>query len=187
MPYAVVLNVRDEDAPRIVTCWNLLAEKDAAGQVKFSEDQRNSGFTPHITAAVLDDAAKPETLIATLAPMAAAWKSIPVEYDSLVVLPRNPPPILARPVVTQELLDVNKKICGAMPDQINAYSKPGIWQPHTTMARDVPAEKTGMALTALLEVWKPFKSMLDSVSLMHTRTEGKTWHIKHLWHAKLEA
>jgi len=101
MPYAIVMHIEEKTAPRIAMLWDILAEKDADGQVKL---------------AVVDDAADPDVLVETLKPIVAGWKPLPISFDSIAVLPRKPvAPMLARPNVTAEILKLNKEVCSALP------------------------------------------------------------------------
>jgi hypothetical protein len=43
----------EERMPRIAMLWNILAEKDSNGQVKFSDEQVRFNYRPHITLAVV--------------------------------------------------------------------------------------------------------------------------------------
>jgi 2'-5' RNA ligase len=187
MPYAIVMNVEATTAPRLTLLWHVLAEKDADGQVKFSDDQVRFNYAPHVTLVAVDDVADPDALIEMLQPIVAGWTPLSVTFDSIAVLPRKPVvPMLARPNVTVELLKLNKEVCDALPlDLIKSYHKPPVWQPHVTLARDIPPEKCGDALVAVLERWSGFAATLDRVALVYSRQEGKNWHVRELWNARL--
>src|SRR6516162_3191865 len=116
MPYAIVMHVEERTAPRIAMIWETLAQKDADGRVKFSDEQVRFNYRPHVTLAVVDDAADPDVLVETLKPIVAGWKPLPISFDSIAVLPRKPvAPMLARPNVTAEILKLNKEVCSALP------------------------------------------------------------------------
>jgi len=187
MPYAVVMHIEETTAPRIAMLWNILAEKDSNGQVKFSDEQVRFNYRPHITLAVVDDAADPDVLVETLKAIVAGWTPLPISLDSIAVLPRKPAaPLLARPNVTAEFLKLNKEVCNALPpDSIRSYHRPKVWQPHITLARDIPPEKIGHALEAVLERWSGFETTLDHVALVYFRQEGKNWNVRELWRAQL--
>jgi 2'-5' RNA ligase len=187
MPYAIVMQIEETTAPRITMLWNVLAEKDADGQVKFSDEQIRFNYPPHVTLAVVDDTADPDVLIETLKPIVASWTPLLTLFDSIAVLPRKPAlPILVRPNVTDEFLKLHKEVCDALPpDSIKSYHRPKVWQPHVTLARDIPPEKCGNALAIVLQTWSAFETTLDRVALVYFRQEGKNWHVRELWCAQL--
>jgi 2'-5' RNA ligase len=181
MTYPVVMLVNDADAPRITRAWDVLAEHN------YSQDQVRFGYPPHVTIALVKDDVKPEDLISKLKEITSDWKPLPVTFDSIAFLPRPVAPMLARPNVTVELLKANEEVCRRVaPDSIVDYSKPGAWQPHTTLARDIKPEDRGPALRAVLESWEPLKTTLDRVAVLHTMQDEKTgWHVKELWRHQL--
>jgi 2'-5' RNA ligase len=187
MPYAIVMHIEEASAPRIAILWDVLAEKDANGEVKFSDDQVRFNYPPHVTLVAVDDTADPDVLVETLKSNVAGWTPLPIAFDSIAFLPRKPaPPMLARPNVTAELLRLNKQVCDALPpDLIRSYHKPQRWQPHVTLARDIPPEKCGDALLAILERWSSFETTLDQVALVYFRLEDKNWHVRELWRTRL--
>jgi len=187
MPYAIVMHVEERTAPRIAMIWETLAQKDADGRVKFSDEQVRFNYRPHVTLVVVDDAADPDVLVETLKPIVAGWTPLCISLDCIAVLPRKPfAPMLVRPNVTAELLECNKEVCNALsPDLIRPYHRPKVWQPHVTLARDIPPEKIGRALEAVLESWSAFETTLDHVALVYFRREGKNWHVGDLWRAQL--
>lgn len=187
MPYAIVLHLEETAAPCITMLWNILAETDDYGQVKFSDEQVRFNYRPHITLAVLNDTADPQILVERLKRIAAAWRPLPIMLDGISILPRGPfAPMLARPNVTSEFLKLNKEVCDALPGNlISSYHKPGVWQPHVTLARDIPAEKIGSALEIVLRSWNGFETILDQVALVYFRQEEKNWQLREIWTAKL--
>ena len=187
MPYAIVMLIEETAAPRIATLWHALAERDGNAQVKFSDEQVRFNYPPHITLATVDDTADPDALVETLKAMVAGWKPVPVAFDSIAILPRKPvAPMLARPNVTVELLKLNAEVCDALSlDLIKSYHKPPVWQPHVTLARDIPPEKCGDALLAVLERWTGFETTLDRAALVRFRQEEKNWRVTELWNARL--
>src|SRR6516164_4256778 len=187
MPYAIVMHIEEKTAPRIAMLWDILAEKDADGQVKFSDEQLRFNYRPHVTLAVVDDAADPDVLVETLKPIVAGWKPLPISFDSIAVLPRKPvAPMLARPNVTAEILKLHKDVFDALPpNSTSEYHRPRAWQPHVTLARDIAPGKLGEALTAVLERWSAFETTLDQLALVYFRQQGTIWHVQEVWRAQL--
>lgn len=183
MTYPVVMLVREADAPRITRVWDMLAEGG------YSTDQVRFGYPPHVTVALFTDEAKPEVLSETLKKTIAGWKPLPVTFDSIAILPRSVAPLLARPNVSSSLLAANNEICRRVSpdlDLIVPYSKPDVWQPHTTLARDIHSNVRGKAIEAVLKEWKPFETTLDRVALLDTYQDAqKNWHVKELWRCNL--
>jgi len=186
MPYAIVMHIEKTAAARIVTLWDILAERDDIGRVKFSDEQIKFNYPPHVTLAVVDTA-DPDVLVETLKPIVAGWTPLPISFDSIAVLPRKPvAPILVRPNVTFEILKLHKEVFDALPpNSTTVYHQPKGWQPHVTLARDISPDKLGDALTAVLEPWSAFETTLDQVALVYFRQDGKSWHVQELWRAQL--
>jgi 2'-5' RNA ligase len=187
MPYAIVMQIEETATPRLTMLWEILANKDADGQVKFSDEQVRFNYPPHVTLSVVNDEAEPDFLVNTLKRITAGWAPLPASFDSITVLSRKSGvPILARPTVTTGFLKLNKEICDAFPTHfIKSYHRPGTWQPHVTLARDIPAEKCGDALAAILKIWDSFDTILDRVALLYLRNEGKDWYLRELWRTTL--
>lgn len=183
MTYPVVMLVKEADAPRITRVWDILAEEG------YSIDQVRFGYPPHVTVALITDKAKPEILIEKLTETTAGWKPLPVFFDSISILPRPVAPLLARPNVSSSLLAANHEICRKVSpdlDLIVPYSKPDAWQPHTTLARNIPSNIRGKALEAVLKEWEPFETTLDRVALLHTDQDTQNnRHVKELWRCNL--
>ena len=78
MPYAVVMLIEKPTAPGITALWKLLAEKDADGHAKFSDEQVKFNYPPYITLAAVEEAADPDALIETLKPIVAGWTPLPI-------------------------------------------------------------------------------------------------------------
>ena len=68
MPYAIVMHIEQTTAARIVTLWDVLAERDDAVRVKFSDEQIRFNYPPHITLTVVDTA-DPDPLVEALKSM----------------------------------------------------------------------------------------------------------------------
>jgi 2'-5' RNA ligase len=189
MPYAIVMHIEETTAPRIAMLWDVLAQRNADGQVKFSDEQVRFNYPPHVTLAVVEETANPDLLVEALKPIVARWTALPISFDSIAVLPRVPvAPMLARPNVTAEFLKLNKEVCDALPlDLISSYHRPKFWQPHVTLARDISPEKLGDALAAVLQRWSGFETTLDQVALVYFRQEGKNCYVRELWRAQLRS
>jgi hypothetical protein len=84
------LHIEKTTAPRITMLWDILAEKDSDGQVKFSDQQVRLNHPPHVTLAVIDDSADPDVLVETLDSIVAGWAPLPILLDAIAILPRKP-------------------------------------------------------------------------------------------------
>ena len=186
MPYAIVMHIEKTSAARIVALWNVLAERDDVGRVKFSDEQIRFNYPPHVTLAVVDTV-DPDILVDTLKQTVAGWRPLPISFDSLTVLPRKPvAPMLARPNVTVEILQLHKEVFDVLPpNSTSEYHRPKAWQPHVTLARDISPSKLGDALAAVLERWSAFETTLDQVALVYFRRRGTSWHVHEVWRAQL--
>jgi len=186
MPYAIVMHIEKTAAARIVALWNVLAQRDDVGRIRFSDEQIRFNYPPHVTLAVVDTV-DPDVFVETLKPMVAHWTPLAISFDSLAVLPRKPvAPMLARPNVSVEILQLHKEVCDALPPHsIREYHRSKAWQPHVTLARDISPDKLGDALAAVLERWSAFETTLDQVALVCFRQQGTSWHVQEVWRAQL--
>jgi 2'-5' RNA ligase len=186
VPYAIVMQIEKTAAARIATLWNVLAERNDVGRPKFSDEQIRFNYPPHVTLAVVDTV-DPNVFVETLKPMVARWTPLPISFDSLAILPRKPDaPMLARPNVTVEILQLHKEVCDALPpNSIREYHRSKAWQPHVTLARDISPNKLGDALAAVLERWSAFETTLDQVALVYFSQQGTSWHVQEVWRAQL--
>jgi 2'-5' RNA ligase len=187
MPYAIVMHVEQTTAARIVTLWDVLAERDDAGRVKFSDEQIRFNYPPHITLTVVDTA-DPDPLVEALKSIVASWTPLTISFDSIAVLPRKPiAPMIVRPNVTAEILKLHKEVFDVLPSNSTAvYHRPNAWQPHVTLARDIPSEKLGDALTAVLERWNAFETTLDQVAVVYFRQQhGRSGDVREVWRVRL--
>jgi hypothetical protein len=55
MPYAIVMHIEETAAPRIAMLWDVLAQKNVDGQVKFSDEQVRFNCQPYVTLAVVKE------------------------------------------------------------------------------------------------------------------------------------
>jgi 2'-5' RNA ligase len=186
VPYAIVMQIEKTAAARIATLWNVLAERNDVGRPKFSDEQIRFNYPPHVTLAVVDTV-DPDVFVETLKPMVARWTPLPISFDSLAILPRKPDaPMLARPNVTVEILQLHKEVCDALPpNSIREYHRSKAWQPHVTLARDISPDKLGDALATVLERWSAFETTLDQVALVYFSQQGTSWHVQEVWRAQL--
>lgn len=187
MPYAIVMYIEKTSAPQITMLWRALAATGVGHEVLPRDEEIRFAHRPHVTLAVVDDAADPDFLVAALKKIVSNWTTLPILLDSIAILPRKPVlPMLARPNVTSELLKLNKDLCEALPsDLISSYHKPEVWQPHVTLARDILPEKIGRALETVLESWSSFETTLDQVALIHFSREGEERQMREIWSFQL--
>src|SRR5215469_1101117 len=126
-------------------------------------------------------------LVDTLKQTVVGWRPLPISFDSLTVLPRKPvAPMLARPNVTIEILQLHKEVFDVLPpNSTSEYHRPKAWQPHVTLARDISPSKLGDAIAAVLERWSAFETTLDQVALVYFKQRGTSWHVQEVWRAQL--
>jgi 2'-5' RNA ligase len=186
MPYAVVMHVEQTTATRIVKLWDILAKRDDAGRVIFSDEQIRFNYPPHITLTVVDNA-DTDAVVEALKPIVASWAPLTISFDSIAVLPRKPiAPMILRPNVTAEILKLHKEVFDVLPsNSTSVYHRPNTWQPHVTLARDIPPETLGDALTAVLEQWNAFETTLDQVAVVYFTQQGKSEDLQEVWRVQL--
>jgi len=166
IPYAVLLCLQPDDAPRINKLWEILDREN------YSSDQITLNYSPHITLAIHDDTADPQVLMKMLSSITAHWKNISVSLQKIESIAPNV--LWVAPVVTEELLQYFSKVHAALPtESLNPYYLPENYHPHVTLARDVKA--AGQALTAVSKEWEPFETKLDRLQLIYFRPVRLIW------------
>ncbi|MFD6224771.1 2'-5' RNA ligase family protein [Nocardia asteroides] len=120
--------------------WAVLAAAGIAGP-------RGPGHRPHVTVAVAREIwPRIDRALAGL-----AFRPLPIRLGGLLVFGARRPILVRSVVVTADLLDLQRRVhemvepCPGVP----ATMRPDAWTPHVTLARRVPPERLGPAITAV--------------------------------------
>jgi len=129
----------------LVAQWDRLA---AAGLARPRRPQPHGQHLPHVTLYAAD--AIPEAAESAL-PKIMAGVELTVRIGAVMIFgPRNGRCILVRQVLaSMGLLELQQRValaCGADPE---GQFGPGRWSPHITLARHVPSDHVGKAVSAL--------------------------------------
>ena len=161
MPYAVVLCLDDDASARVERLWRALAEQ--AGD----DDALRLGYPPHLTLAVLDEAAPADRVEEAAFRLARGWDALPVTLAGLGVFPGSPPVVWAAPVVTERLLARHAALQAALaPLPVHPHYRPGAWVPHVTLSQQGQST-AGRAVEVAASVWDgPIGGRLDRIDLV---------------------
>ncbi|GAD85113.1 2'-5' RNA ligase family protein [Nocardia asteroides NBRC 15531] len=108
---------------------------------------RGPGHRPHVTVAVAREIwPRIDRALTGL-----DFRPLPIRLGGLLVFGARRPILVRSVVVTADLLDLQRRVhamvepCPGVP----ATMRPGAWTPHVTLARRVPPERLGPAITAV--------------------------------------
>jgi 2'-5' RNA ligase len=174
VPFAVTLPLDTPSAVPVQLLWERLAD---AG---LSRDSHDLAYVPHLTLAVIDDAADLDALIGRLGRLAPSLSALQTTFVGFGVVPGVPSVLWLAPVVTAPLLQMQRDICGTISAQLlHPHYRPGEWVPHVTLAKDLVDTAAAIALVAT--GWSAQTSHLRRLELVRFRP------IKHLWATDLPA
>ena len=149
VPYAVTLRLNDQAAVPIERLLQIVAEHT---------DERVD-YPPHITFAILPDAAAAQTLEDAVFAMVNSWAALPITFAALGVFPGPPVVVWAAPVVTEPLLALHSKLHTVLrPFGVDPHYQPGAWVPHVTLGQQ------GRSSPAMRLVEVAASSWLGSIS-----------------------
>lgn len=172
MPYAVHLFFDPETEHAITTIWQEMVDANVAPYMN------TSGNRPHISLALSDEldlAACEERLKA----FAARSEPLPVSFQSLGIFPTQEPVVFTAPVVTQELLTLQRKVdellegCCRWPEF--DYYRPGNWIPHCTLAMEFDQALLHRALEIATHLKLPLNGQIVGLGAIEFRP------VKHLY------
>jgi 2'-5' RNA ligase len=174
MACAVNLRLDVDASARVRALWDALS---AAG---FANHAARLGYEPHLTLALLDDAADAARLGRIVREVTADWHAMRLSLSAVAAFPADPATLWLAPTVTTPLLDLHASLCAALPAPHPNY-RPGAWIPHITLADDVTSDTVGAAIALVAEQFRAFVAILDGVDLVRFPP------ISLLWHARLAA
>lgn len=174
MAYAVTLRLDVDAAARVRALWDALS---AAG---FANQAARLGYGPHLTLALLDDAADAARVGQIVREVSADWRAMRLPLSAVAAFPADPATLWLAPTVTAPLLDLHASLCAALPAAHPNY-RPGAWIPHVTLAGDVTSDTVGAGIDLIAEQFHAFVAIPDGVDLVRFTP------ISLLWHARLAA
>ena len=162
MPYAVTLTLDAAAARRVAVLWETLAACGA------SDDSLRLGYAPHITLAILPDAADPSRILEAVAKLGARWRPVPVVLSSLGRFPGPRSVAFLAPTPSAALLARQADLLAALRGQaVDAHYRTGFWVPHVTLAKDIADPSA--AIRALTDVGLPIPAVLDALEVVRFR------------------
>lgn len=162
MPYAITLRLDDTAAAPIVGLWQRLAE---AGLSRMTAEL---GYAPHLTLAICPDTADEWRLRDVVATLALQQHPLPVTFPSLGVFPGRPAVLILAPVVTPDLLAIQRGLLDMLPSgEVDRHYQPGHWVPHLTLADDLADAASAVAAVSMPS--PPISGVLDRIDLVHFR------------------
>ena len=162
MAYAITLRLDADAAASVVAMWRALASRGV------SDEALRLSYPPHLTLAVLPDAADPDRLRDATRQCAAGWRGLKISLASLGVFPGSPATLFLAPVVTHELLERHASLLTALAGEpVDPHYRIGHFVPHVTLAGDLadPA-----AAIAVLDPFRlPLAAVLDAADVVRFR------------------
>lgn len=169
MPYAITLLLDERAASKVSAMYKALSDRN------ISHDQIKLGYPPHLTLAVLDDAADARELTGIISSVAKAWLTSQVNFAGFGLFPAAPSVLWLCPVTTSELLARQASLCAALPSTfLKDHYLPGRWVPHVTLAKDVSQPSAALAAVESLEL--PSVTTFMEIQFIHFRPPNVIWH-----------
>jgi len=164
MPYAVTLPLDDAAASDVQRMLAALASQIVANDVM------RLGYRPHVTLAIMPDAAPVADIEEATFKVAGKWESFPITLAGLGVFPGTPAVVWAAPIPTTMLLARHAELHGALTlFDVHEHYAPGAWVPHVTLTKEgsVPA---GRSVEVVAGAWRgPIGSTIERVELVRFR------------------
>jgi len=174
MPYAITLQMNVEASSKIQDLYELLADKG------ISNDQKNLGYPPHITLAVVDDIEQSHAKD-VLEKLAQKWRAFPIQLTEIGNFHGIPATIFIHVAKAPLLHTYQSLLCHQIPTQsLNPHYKADQWIPHLTLAKDIlDQDALKEATQSVRAVWKPLNATLNDMALIYFRP------VQILWQASL--
>lgn len=161
MPCALTLPLDDAAAAEVQRMWLALAEQAD------TDDAIRLNYKPHITLAVLPDAAPVARVEEAAFGVAACWSPSFVVLAGLGVFPGTPPVIWLAPIVTADLLAKHAEICLALSAfDVHPHYERGAWLPHVTLSQAGSVPLARVVETASSAWRAPIGARLERVELV---------------------
>jgi hypothetical protein len=172
MPYAIQLFFEDRVEQAIQAIWQEQAESGVAPYLG------TSGNRPHVSLALCEDLDR-ATCQAKLEAWAVGVKSLPISFQQLGIFPAPGAVVFTGPVVTQELLVLQREVNGLLESCCIwpefDYYRPGHWIPHCTLAMEFEDSLLPRALEIAGHLKLPLNGLAKGVSVIEFRP------VKHLF------
>ena len=162
MPYAITLRLDAAAATRVAALWRTLAERG------ISDDSIRLGYGPHVTLAILPDAADHEQLVSVAAGLVPCLRPIHVVFSHLGLFPGACSVLFLAPAASATLLERHAEVLAALAGApVDPHYRAGQWVPHVTLAKDVV--NPAAAILALGGAGLPIPAILDTLEVVRFR------------------
>ncbi len=172
MPYAVHLFFDEETDRTIRSVWQEMSESGVAPYLGVS------GNRPHISLA-LCECLDLERCESGLKELIAKFNPLVVSFQTLGIFPPPNATVFTGPVVTQELLALQREVDGLLNSCCTwpefDYYRPGHWIPHCTLAMEFDDSQLPRALEIAGHLKLPHNGSIDGVGVIEFRP------VKHLF------
>ena len=151
----------------IKSIWSQLSEKGIDSSLINTD-----GLFPHITLAIYEEIDE-EKFIAKMKEFKSKMQIIDTRFDVLGVFP-DTGACFVTPVVTEELLSLHRdyyEYFKEFEDTARKYYRPGMWNPHCSLAMGLNKEKMKEAFNIILDIFEPFEASLDGIALYKVEME----------------
>ena len=170
MPYAITLRLDGPARVAVEAMWDRLARDG------ISSEAAVLGYPPHITLAVIADAADEAALIRALDQVTAGWTRRPVTFPGIGVFPGEPAVLWLAPVATQDLLSWHAAVGAVVPPGLlAAHYRRDNWVPHVTLADDLVRDAAPSALASVMPDCPVGAAEVTGVELVHFRPVSIRW------------
>jgi 2'-5' RNA ligase len=166
MPYAIHLFFDTETDQAILSIWQEMVDSGVAPYLGVS------GNRPHISLALCEEFNQ-----ATCQKQMENWsiqaKPFPISFQSLGIFPAPDAVVFTAPVVTQELLALQREVDGMLDGCCKwpefDYYRPGHWIPHCTLATEFEEKRLSEVLAIAAHLKLPLNGMACGVGVIEFR------------------
>jgi len=165
MPHGVVMSFEPAGDARIRAAWAAL---DAAGIESPAVSSTITGYRPHVSLAVFDEAAEMDGVLRDAVSGAIG---VPLRMGSFGVFPGPDAVVFFGVVVTHRLAAIQRSVYDVVAVHARGYWKhyePGVWIPHCTLASRTKDPARAYAALAPLDL--PIDTACASIELVDIDT-----------------
>ena len=165
MPFAVQLYFDAVTETAIRDIWRELAERG------ISTYMYTSGNRPHISLAIYQEI-EVGVCQDRLKTFAGAYPTFQSIMPNLGIFPSQASVLFVGPTVTPQLLDIHNRVHTLLSDIGSApvsYYLPGYWNPHCTLAMDLPPENVPPAVSVSMSLSFPIACQVEEIGLIEFR------------------
>ncbi|GAC1335231.1 MAG: 2'-5' RNA ligase family protein [Chloroflexota bacterium] len=165
MSFAIEMFLDAASAAAVRRIWRNVTEAGLMAPTHAGEAR------PHVSLAIYDDLERP-AFEAALKEFAAAEPPLPVCFARIDAFRSDPAVVYLSPEAMPDLLALHERFHRRFQDLARGpweYYLPGVWEPHCTLAEQVPSDELPRAIRACHAIDLPVRGRLEEVGVVEFR------------------